>query len=83
MMHVVATAYYRATIPVSAGRVRSVDSALTFQTQTCRQQSPIERQNTLRLLARQRIAESHGISPLLVHVRDLHADVISDEEARI
>lgn len=76
----VVTAYYRATIPQSVGRVRTVDSEFTFTAYPAAEQSVVERLNTLRLLARQRVAELHGISPLLVVIRDISTDAISESE---
>ena len=79
---VIATAYYRATIPLSVGRVRTVDSKHTFEAHPVPGATSTERLNELRLLARQRIAEAHGISPLLVVVNDISTDTISEAELR-
>ena len=83
MTPIIATAYYRATIPLSVGRVRNVDSSYTFDAYAGNQLTSTERLNALRILARQRIAEHHGISPLLVVVRDISTDTLGKQERQL
>lgn len=82
-MKTVATAYYRATIPLSVGHVRTVDSSLTFVAHPADGVTSTDRLNALRILARQRIAEKHSISPLMVVVRDLTTDTLGESEVEV
>lgn len=74
------TAHYRVSIPITAGHVRTVAGDHTFTTSVDRSPTAVERLDAYSGQAMRRLADMYGVSPLLVVLRDISTDYISQSE---